>query len=145
MTDDIVDFRMARVEKFFADRYAMNAAVRAGYKPIEDFAVWYHANGYSYDHMLHAFAYSAAAKCFRDLAKDDAADLVMETFVVIVYDLLCYGPHFGDEEYGGEITREQQEAAFAALQAAIEHFKTGLFELPSSRREVSNGPTAERD
>ena len=127
MEDNITDLGEARGQKFLDDLAAGKyPAMSAGYKPIEDSVNWYLANGYSHGDTLHAFAYSAAAQCFRDLAKDDAEEIMMQTFVIIVFDLLCYGPHYGDEEYGGKLTREQMEKSFTSLQAVTERLKNAM-------------------
>jgi hypothetical protein len=123
--DNITDLGEARGRKFLNDLEAGKcpAALTAGYKPIEDFVDWYLENGYSCNEALHAFAYSAAAQLFRDLPRDEAAVVVTDTFVSIVSELLRYGPHRGDEAYGGKPTKGQMEEVFATLQGAVDRYK----------------------
>ena len=89
----ITDLGEARGRKFLAELEAGKfPAMSAGYKPIEDFVDWYLAKGYGYGDALHAFAYSAAAQCFRDLPKDDATEMVTDVFVCVVSRVVTLRP-----------------------------------------------------
>jgi hypothetical protein len=127
MTDDnkvVVDLGEARGEKFLDDLQAGKyPALSAGYGPIEKHIDWYLANGYCHGDMLAAFAYSAAAQCFRDYEADAAETLVTDTFVQIVSELLRYGPKYGHEAYGGKPTADQMKAIFAKLRAAVDRYE----------------------
>ncbi len=101
MTDDnkITDLGEARGQRFLNDLFGKFAALSAGLKPIEDHVNWYLENGFPYGDMLHGFAYSAAAQCFRDLPKDEAEKMVRQAFEFIVSTLREDGPLYGHESY----------------------------------------------
>jgi hypothetical protein len=139
MSDDdkITDLGEVRGQKFLAELEAGKyPAMSAGYGPIEKFVDWYLANGYCYSDALHAFAYSAAAECFRGLPADRAEEMVMDTFVSIVSELLRYGPHFGDEAYGGPPKPGEMEAVCAKLHAAVDRHQTMFQNLEAFRSET---------
>jgi hypothetical protein len=125
MTDDnIADLGEARGKKFLDDVEAGKyPALSAGCGPIEKYVDWYLANGYTHCETLNAFAYSAAAQCFRDLPADDAELIVTDTFMMIVTELLRYGPHYGHEDCGGNLTIEEVEASVAKLRAAVDRYE----------------------
>lgn len=124
MADDkIVDLNKAREE---IDNYlsaGKHEAVLTGYGPIEKLVDWYVANGYTVHETLHAFAYSAAAQCFRDQPKEDAVEAVTDMFALIVSELLRYGPYYGDEKHGGASTDAAWDAVFDALQTAVDRHR----------------------
>ena len=138
MDDKITDFGEARGRKFLAELEAGKfPALSAGYKPIEDHVDWYLANGYGHGDTVHAFAYSAAAQSFRDLVKDEAVETVTDAFVSVVSELLRYGPHRGDEEYGGRSTDDEWNAVFSALQAAVDRHKELFAYAKQTRTEIA--------
>jgi hypothetical protein len=99
MTDKITDLGDARTRRRLEKPGKEKPAFAAGYRPAEELADWYLDGGYTYDDMLHAMAYSAAAQVFRDLTPEEAEGRVRETFEYIVADLLRNGPHYGHEAY----------------------------------------------